>query len=225
MANQPKFQIFEGKDEQFYFRLKAGNGEIILASEGYSAKASIQNTIDSARKLGQDEQNFDKKTASNGKEYFVLKAGNGETIGRSQMYASAQGRDKGIAAVGRAIGTAVVEDITESDFGPKFEIFQGSDDKYYFHLEASNGQVILASEAYEAKAGAENGVQSVKDHANASQFEKLVADNGQFYFTLKATNGEVIGVSETYKTEAGRDNGIQSVITNAPKAKTEDLTA
>jgi uncharacterized protein YegP (UPF0339 family) len=36
----PKFQIFKGKDKHYYFRLKAGNGEIISSSEGYT---SLQN--------------------------------------------------------------------------------------------------------------------------------------------------------------------------------------
>ncbi len=33
--DNPKFRIFVGKDGQYYFHLKARNGEIILQSEGY----------------------------------------------------------------------------------------------------------------------------------------------------------------------------------------------
>lgn len=224
MARQAKFQIFEGKNGQFYYRLKAGNGEIILRSEGYSAKASIQGTIDSARKIGQSDDSFDKKTAKNGKAYFNLVAGNGEIIGTSQMYASTSGRDKGIAAVQRVIGPAVIDDITESDFGPKFEIFQGEDGQYYFRLVASNGEIILASEGYEGKAGAQNGVESVKNNASADNFDSLESEDGQFYFNLKAANGAVIGTSETYTTAAARDNGIESVVNAAGKADLEDVT-
>ena len=44
----PKYEIFKSeKDQQFYFHLKAGNGEIILASEGYVAKESAQKGIHS----------------------------------------------------------------------------------------------------------------------------------------------------------------------------------
>ena len=39
----PKFQIFTGANEEFYFRLRARNGEIILASEGYKSKQGCQN--------------------------------------------------------------------------------------------------------------------------------------------------------------------------------------
>ena len=39
----PKFEIFQSeKNKQHYFRLKAGNGEIILASEGYVSKQGAE---------------------------------------------------------------------------------------------------------------------------------------------------------------------------------------
>lgn len=44
MSN-PKFQVFKGKDGQFYFRLKAANGEVIASSEGYTTKQSCLNGI------------------------------------------------------------------------------------------------------------------------------------------------------------------------------------
>ena len=47
----PKWEIFTDKAGDFRFRLKASNGEIILAaSEGYGAKSSAKNGIDSVRR-------------------------------------------------------------------------------------------------------------------------------------------------------------------------------
>ena len=46
----PKFEIYLDKKGEYRFRLKARNGEPILASEGYSAKSGCQNGIDSVRK-------------------------------------------------------------------------------------------------------------------------------------------------------------------------------
>lgn len=46
----PKFEIYLDKQGEFRFRLKARNGEPILASEGYSAKNGCKNGIDSVRK-------------------------------------------------------------------------------------------------------------------------------------------------------------------------------
>ena len=50
----PKFEIYEDKAGEFRFRLKARNGEIILSSEGYKAKASCKNGVESVRKNAAD---------------------------------------------------------------------------------------------------------------------------------------------------------------------------
>lgn len=47
---KPKFEIFKGRDGQFYFRLRAANGKILCASEGYLEKSSAINGINSLRK-------------------------------------------------------------------------------------------------------------------------------------------------------------------------------
>ena len=40
-----KFQIFKGKENQWYFHLKLGNGEIICASDGYPTKEMCKKGI------------------------------------------------------------------------------------------------------------------------------------------------------------------------------------
>jgi uncharacterized protein YegP (UPF0339 family) len=107
----------------------------------------------------------------------------------------------------------------------KFEIKKAKDGEFYFHLKASNGQVILSSEMYKQKSSADNGIESVKKNApDDSRYERKQSKNGQFIFNLKAANHEVIGSSETYATTVARDHGIESVKTNAPKAAVDDLT-
>jgi uncharacterized protein YegP (UPF0339 family) len=49
-----KFVITKDKKGEFRFSLKAGNGEIIAISEGYAAKASALNGIESVRKNAAD---------------------------------------------------------------------------------------------------------------------------------------------------------------------------
>jgi uncharacterized protein YegP (UPF0339 family) len=96
-----KFVVSQGKDGQDYFVLKSGNGETILQSEGYKTSASCANGIESVRKNSQDEGKFECLTAKDGRAYFVLKAGNGQEIGRSQMYKSDSGCKNGMASVAR----------------------------------------------------------------------------------------------------------------------------
>ena len=50
-----KFVISEAKSGGFKFNLKAGNGEIILASEGYSSMSGCKNGIESVRKNADSE--------------------------------------------------------------------------------------------------------------------------------------------------------------------------
>ena len=107
----------------------------------------------------------------------------------------------------------------------KFELKKSSNDKYYFSLLASNGQVILTSEMYESKASALNGIESVKKNAaDASRYERADGSNGKPYFTLKAANHQVIGRSQMYDNAANRDGGIASVMEHGPGATTDDHT-
>lgn len=48
--DNPKFQVFKGKDNLFYFHLQAGNGEIICASQGYSSKQMCEKGIEAVKK-------------------------------------------------------------------------------------------------------------------------------------------------------------------------------
>ena len=49
-VKHPKFQVYVDKSGEYRFRLKATNGEIIATSEGYKAKASCLNGIESIKK-------------------------------------------------------------------------------------------------------------------------------------------------------------------------------
>jgi uncharacterized protein len=53
-----------------------------------------------------------RKTAKNGEPYFVLKAMNGEMIGKSEMYSAAKSVEKGIASVKRNAPDARIVDLS-----------------------------------------------------------------------------------------------------------------
>ncbi|MBB4862919.1 uncharacterized protein YegP (UPF0339 family) [Pseudomonas nitritireducens] len=107
-----KYHLKKASDGQFYFNLHASNGEIVLTSELYRAKASAHQGIDSVRSNSQREGAFEVKVASNGKHCFVLKASNGQIVGQSQMYASRASADAGVAAVKRYAADAPISDDT-----------------------------------------------------------------------------------------------------------------
>jgi len=103
-----KFVVSKSKDGQEFFVLKAGNGETILQSERYKTHKSCANGIESVRKNSQDAGRFEVRLAKDGRKYFVLKASNGQEIGRSQMYRSDSGCRNGMKSVARNAKDAVV---------------------------------------------------------------------------------------------------------------------
>ena len=107
-----KFTISKRKNDEYQFNLKARNGEIILTSEGYTTKANCHKGIESVRINSQDDSRYDRRVAVNEKDYFVLKARNGEIIGKSQYYSSKSSMEIGINSVKTNAPTAEIIDET-----------------------------------------------------------------------------------------------------------------
>lgn len=105
----------------------------------------------------------------------------------------------------------------------KFELYTDKAGEFRFRLKAGNGEIILASEWYKAKAGCENWIESVKKNSqDENRFDKKTTD-AWFRFNLKAGNWEIIWTSETYKSESGRDNWVESVMKNALDAEVVEV--
>ena len=107
----------------------------------------------------------------------------------------------------------------------KFELKKAKDGQFYFNLKAANGQIILTSEMYKGRSGAENGIESVKKNSALDErYERRDSAKGEPYFVLLAANKQVIGQSQRYASTAARENGIVSVKNNGPGAGVDDLT-
>ena len=100
------FELSKSSDGQYRFVLKAGNAETILTSELYKARSSAEAGIASVQANCTVDARYERKTSSNGKAFFNLKATNGQVIGSSQMYASESSRESGISSV-KANGTTM----------------------------------------------------------------------------------------------------------------------
>lgn len=106
-----------------------------------------------------------------------------------------------------------------------YELKKSADGRYQFTLCAGNHEVILSSQLYADRSGAENGIASVRENgAHENRFERKLSARGEPYFSLKAANGQLIGSSEMYGSEASRDHGIRSVVGNCPSTVVKDLT-
>jgi len=105
-----KYALTTTSDGRFLFNLRAENGEKILTSESYKAKASAHEGIESVRSNASDDAKFDRRTSNDDKPYFVLKAANGEILGTSEQYSSAAAMENGVQSVMANAPTAVVDD-------------------------------------------------------------------------------------------------------------------
>ncbi len=106
---------------------------------------------------------------------FDLKAGNGEVIATSEVYAAEASCLNGIESVKKnCIGEVedqTVEEIVEVKH-PKFEVYTDKAGEFRFRLKARNGEVIAVSEGYKTKASCLNGIESVKKNAPEAEIVK-----------------------------------------------------
>ncbi|WP_046245441.1 YegP family protein [Hymenobacter terrenus] len=103
------FQLFH-RSGQYWYRLRADNGEIVQSGEAYTTKAGCENGIRSVQENCQPHR-FESFFTS-GQYGFNHVAANGEIIGRGEKYTTAQARDHGIQVVLREAPTANVENIS-----------------------------------------------------------------------------------------------------------------
>ena len=207
-----RFETFTGRDGQTYFHLLAGNGEKVLASEGYASASAAAAGINTVQRNGTAAANYEVREARDGSSYFVLKAGNGSIIGVSEMYVSKANAERAITSVVRVVTATTLETPAPRTEG-RFEVFRGLDGKSYFHLRAKNGEIVLQSQGYSSRTAATNGVKSVQSNGLvAARYTVLPAVDGRFYFVLKATNGQIVGRSQLYVSQANAQRGVETVM-------------
>ena len=97
-----KYEVFKDRGGKYRFRLKASNGEIVLASQAYTTEYACVGGAFSVQKNGPQVERYVSKRTRGGKYRFVLRAANNKVIGTSESYESAAEMKRGIKAVQRA---------------------------------------------------------------------------------------------------------------------------
>ncbi len=96
------------------------------------------------------------------KFHFRLKAENGQIILTGQAYKDKNSCENGVNSV-----------ITNGADEKRYEIKDSSDDRKYFVLKSSNGQVIGQSQMYRSDSGLKNGIMSVGNNITDSRVKDL----------------------------------------------------
>lgn len=213
LATKGKFETFTGRDGKTYFHLLAGNGEKVLQSQGYASQASALNGIEALKANGGDATKYLLREASDGAWYFVVASqANGEILAWSEMYVSQSNATRAMTSVATVVRTTVNQGIALTG-DARFFVFRGLDSKYYFHVRAVNGEIVLQSQSYTTRTSALNGAVSVNTNGgDATKYRVLPAADGQYYFTLKAANGAIIARSETYATKSNAQRAVAATV-------------
>jgi uncharacterized protein YegP (UPF0339 family) len=106
------FTIYKGRNNLYYFSLKAENEERLLNSEGYLNRFACVDGIYAVKSNAIFLCRFEKKATSNGKFYFLLKTANGDVIGTGELYVSESSCDNSIAVIQREVTNAFIGDIS-----------------------------------------------------------------------------------------------------------------
>jgi len=215
LSTRPYFDVFRGEGGDHYFNLRAANHEIILQSQGYSSRTAALNGFLSVLDNGELYGRYEVRPANDGTWYFVLESRNGRVIGISETYVSRSNAERGVSTVVRNVGNYL--DWQANRTGARFDVFRGTDGRYYFNLHAANGEIVLVSQGYSSEESAYNGTFSVADNGIfETNYDLNDSADGGAYFTLQARNGQTIGVSETYSTRSNARRGCDSVIALLP---------
>jgi uncharacterized protein len=104
----PKF-VIKASGGQFHFYLATAKGEVVLNSERYTTRYNAEGCIESVKMNSTVDQRYDRRLSQHREHYFVLRGGNHEVIGMSEMYESERAMEDGIVAVKRSAAVAGVE--------------------------------------------------------------------------------------------------------------------
>jgi hypothetical protein len=105
-----KFLISNRRNGEFQFSLKDHNDHEVLASEGFSTKASCIAVIHLIKNKCNNDCTFDCKTSDRGEFYFDLLSSNGYLVCRSGMYNKREERDASIEKVRLIAPEASIDD-------------------------------------------------------------------------------------------------------------------
>jgi uncharacterized protein YegP (UPF0339 family) len=216
----PNFELKPTTNGQFHVVLKAGNAETIVSSETLKQKGSARKTCFAILRAAFNPKAIETKKSADGKFMFNLKGGNGEIVGTSETYKDDAGLKKGIAAVTKASIGFLLKFVRAAEANkepkkPSVKHFPATGDnekgKFYAHVKAANGEVILyTGKASDTADAALENLAEVLGHALSSKNAKWEdvehkESNGKQGFRGKLLNaeGKEIARSEVYTDKAG----------------------
>ncbi len=222
-------------EENYFFELRASNGERLLVSEEYTSYAGAVKGIQT-HKDNVEKGNFRITLSKKGDYIFKLLTAKNTLLCTGANYKSLERCERAIASTKRFAATAVVQDemeeirmrlpaeeettqaevqAPENGYTGKWIINTTGNEEvgvmYYFELFASNGEKLLTSEEYTTYEGAVNAVATHKTNIAKGNFRISVTKRGDYLFKLLGGNGQLLCMGEHYKTRSRCESAVESV--------------
>lgn len=222
-------------DENYFFELRASNGEKLLVSEEYTSYAGAMKGIQT-HKDNVKNGNFRITVSKKGDYIFKLLTAKNTLLCTGANYKSLERCESAIASTKRFAATAVLQEdmedlkiklppesddepaetsVPENGYTGKWIINTTGNEEvgimYYFELFASNGEKLLTSEEYTTYEGAVNAVETHKANIAKDNFRISITKRGDYLFKLLGGNGQLLCMGEHYKTRSRCESAVESV--------------
>lgn len=222
----------ETEEENYFFELRASNGEALLSSEEYTSYAGVLRGIQT-HKTNILRDNFKITVSKKGDYIFKILSGKNLLLCTGANYSTRARCESAMASVKRFAETAVLDENvqeyfikTQKDDGKelpkpaegvtgKWIVNSVLDDHgeavYYFELFANNGEKLLSSEEYTTYIGAINGIETHKKNIASGNFRISLTKRGDYIYKILNGNGQLLCLGEHYKTKRLCQNAVESV--------------
>lgn len=233
-----KWVVREKGEGEFVAFLHANNGEIILTSEIYSTADGAKKGIATIQKnVGED--NFIVYCDKNRNYYFKLKNANNRFLCVGETYPTKSSCQSAIESVKRFVDATVVDEVEKDitlikyvlpadDGKEKKSGYAGKwlinevEDMFIAQLYASNGELLLSSEAYTTPSSAKSAIETITTNGVNGNFIIDVDKKGRYFFKLRNAQKSTLCVGETYSQLAKCQSAIDSVRRFLKTAKLAD---
>lgn len=209
-----RFELLAEVNGQYAFNLESGNGDLLLSSQLYTSRYGALNGLLSVLDNGGIASRYSIATGADGEYTIELKAGNGQVIASSAPYPIYSHAARGIDACISAVATYLEH--WDRVTGARFEVFEGTDGRFYFRLFARNGAQVLRSQGYSDEASALNGAFLVTEYGVSPAAYKITQTTTGYYFNLMAPNNRVIATSEVYSSQYNAERARDSIVALLP---------
>ncbi|NJM16333.1 MAG: YegP family protein, partial [Bacteroidales bacterium] len=178
------FEIFVGKDQAYYFCLKAANGDVILNSEGYKNKQGSENGIEALKANASNDAGYERLVTPDNQHYFVVKAKNGKVICTSKCYATKANMEKDAKMVKNNASLIETADST----------LKAGHRPYSFTLLGVSKQVLANhTSTYHTEQERDFALQSVINYVSYTEYRENIAGTaGSYTFALKGKKDSVL---------------------------------